>query len=108
MSRLVLLVYGAALFVLTARTNKAAPYTNNTKRLNQLTPKIVDRLLCCADFPQHVSHRQAKLVLTFTFSAMREQLLFPEAVPVAAKTDRELIKSLGASFVGGLHGLANL
>ena len=41
------------------------------------------------------------------YSAMREQLLFPEAVPVPLQGSDALVKVLTASFIGTAHALAS-
>jgi hypothetical protein len=44
--------------------------------------------------------------LLFTYSAMREQILFPEALPSPVSTSTaQLVNSLAAAFCGSLRAL---
>ncbi len=93
--------------VLTARSTSEHSYAQNSARLNAHLGPVVAHLLRCADVPTGVRATHMATALTFCHSALREQILFPEAVPVKLSGKRKLLNSLQASFLGTLHALAS-
>jgi len=89
-----------------ARSSPMPLYAENTRRINGKVPLVVNRLWRCSDLPAGCRKRHLEQATTFVYSAMREQLVFNEAVPCAISNDRQLIRALAASFEGTVRALA--
>lgn len=92
--------------VLTARNTERTVYAANTRRMRNTVPPVVERLQRCPDLPAGCDAAHLGTALAFTFSALREQILFPEAVPVRVRGKSQLINLLARSFTGATHALA--
>lgn len=93
--------------VLTARSTSEDSYAENSARLNAHLEPVVAHLLACTDVPTGCRATHIATALTFCHSALREQILFPEAVPLKLTSKRKLHNSLRASFLGTLHALVS-
>ncbi|MCB1686265.1 MAG: TetR/AcrR family transcriptional regulator [Pseudomonadales bacterium] len=89
--------------VLTARAGNSSRYRARSQRINAALPVLVENFKQCGEL--HGPDLDARLhhALTFTFSALRDQLLFPESMPNPySRTDAELAEALSRNFLGYL------
>ena len=93
--------------VMTARSATDPAYAANSERINTQLPAVIRRLAQSSDLTADVRKSHLSQALAFTYSAMREQLLFAEAVPVKLAGKRKLITALTASFIGTVNELAH-
>lgn len=89
--------------VLTARASNSSRYRARTQRINALLPALVENFLQCEALDGPETAADVHHALSFTFSALRDQLLFPESMPNPyADSDEDLEKALTRNFLGYL------
>ena len=97
----------ARTLVLRARVGGGHTYTENSNRIHAEVPGVIAHLGRCDDVPEGCGRTELSMPGALVYSAMREQLLFPDAVPVPLQDADALVKVLTASFIGTAHALAS-
>jgi AcrR family transcriptional regulator len=91
--------------VLRARAEREPAWDERTRRMNRTLPGLLERLL---DHRREIRHpdpeRAVFLAFGFTFTALRDRILFPESVHGApAPDDDELVTELTRLMLGYLR-----
>ncbi|MEZ5560543.1 MAG: TetR/AcrR family transcriptional regulator [Pseudomonadales bacterium] len=91
--------------VLTARAGASPAFAARSRQINALVPDLVASLLeCAADVAGRDVQSRLQIGLAFTFSAMRDQILFPESSPSPCQgDDAALTRALVQTFLGYLR-----
>ncbi len=87
--------------VLEARISGKDSFAARTRRMNAELPELVGSF---REVLPSCSPEEIRVALAFTFSALRDQLLFPDSVPAFSRTPRDaaLIRALTRNFLGYL------
>ncbi|HUO86160.1 MAG TPA: TetR/AcrR family transcriptional regulator [Thermoanaerobaculia bacterium] len=90
--------------VLEARAHRAPRFEERTRRMNRLTPQFVEHLLRHrGEIARSDVRRAAELGFAMAYTVMRERILFPESIALAAPpTDAELVEEITRLLVGYL------
>lgn len=88
--------------VMEARAGHSERFAARTERMNEQLPALIESFMECLK-PGYASRAELRQALAFTFSALREQILFPESVPASDRPgDQALIRALLRNFLGYL------
>lgn len=90
--------------VLTARGASPSGYQARSQRINAALPGLIEDFLDSGELDALDAEPALHHALSFTFSALREQILFPESIPNPyLNTDNDLQAALLRNFLGYLN-----
>ena len=88
--------------VMEARAGSSKHFSARTERMNAELPALVENLFACLE-PGFTTRAELRQAMAFTFSAMRDQILFPESIPAWERAgDAALVRAMTRNFLGYL------